>query len=380
MTKFDKDDLLDEATKRTGLTDYGDLALEEPLGVLLNSLDHEADLTPARREHHRQNIMRVLEKRLRLIDDRKTYPEIAQQEIKAPIFIVGLPRTGSTHLHALMALGVGVRSPLHWEMMMPSPPPQKETFTTDPRIAEVQAMVAKTSSELMKRHPFDAQRPEQCWGLFDWTFMNYSLLSGDGLPTYRDWLLNADFADMYEAHRRTLQQLHWRNPGRWVLKLPKHVFTMDSLIRTYPDAGIVWTHRDPGSVLPSAASFVGKIRSASSNYDSWRFGLEWTSFEELGLHRGLAARDQLGDRLKVCDVHYNDLMRDPSGTVGQIYSFFGHPYDDETRGRIAEWMAKNPQTKHGMHSYTAEQFGLSEAGLRRRFAAYIERFGVEPDA
>jgi hypothetical protein len=266
-------------------------------------------------------------------------------------------------------------------MTQPSPPPEATTFHTDPRIRAVQSDLdaRPNAAELLAIHPFGATRPEQCIGLLDWSFVNQAALAPHRMPSYLSWYLNADQRVPYEHHRRMLQHLQWRNPGSWVLKFPKHVFALDAILATYPDVRIVWTHRDPATVISSATSFVGTIRRMSSPlFDRVRFGAEWAGLEETGLLRAMAVRDQVGDD-RFYDVHYNDLMADPVNTIIGIYEYFGVSIDDETLRRVESYQDDNPKDKHGRHRYTPEQFGLDADQLRRRFAPYIEKYGVEPD-
>jgi hypothetical protein len=374
--------LLELATERTGLTDFGDLPFREGIDVLLWALQHESG-NPSERVAPlaADLVVPALVKRLRLVEDRKRHPEIATQQVKAPIVITGLPRTGSTHLQALLATRPGARSPLEWEMRRPSPPPEAATSATDPRIAEVQRAIDDRAGavQLQAIHPYGARRPEQCLGLIDWGFVNQTYLAYQRVPGYCEWYLNADQRLVYQHHMRFLQHLQFRHPGDWVLKWPKHLFGLDALLELYPDARIVWTHRDPGKVIPSSVSFVGTLRAMNSPvFDPRRFGAEWTALEEMGLHRGLAVRDQVGDD-RFLDVQYNELIADPVAAVTRICQHFGIPVDDETVRRVRDFQDENPQGKHGAHQYTPEQFGLDPGRIRRRFAAYTERFGIEPD-
>jgi hypothetical protein len=370
--------MMDAAAVAAGLDDFGDVPFTEALDVLLASLNDEAGLDAARAEAAAQTTVRLLVKRLRLVDDRKRYPAIADEVIRAPIVIVGLPRTGSTHLHGLLGQVEGVRTPRFWEMALPSPPPERETFATDPRIAQVDAELASTPTELQVRHPFAAGRPEQCNLLHDWAFMNQTPVASYHVPSYRDWLFDADHAPAYEAHRRTLQHLQWRTGGRWVLKYPKHLMTLGSLLATYPDAVLVWTHRDPAVVVPSACSLTSYMRVMTSGpVDLRRFGREWALLEELVARRGASARDRMADEAsRVLDIHYRNLMADPVGTVASILAFAGTPFTEESRAAVEAFIAGNGQGRHGAHTYTAEEFGLDAVRLRRRFDWYIERFGV----
>jgi hypothetical protein len=299
--------------------------------------------------------------------------------ITAPIVIVGLPRTGSTHLHGLLGQVEGIRTPRFWEMALPSPPPERETFGTDPRIALVEAELAAIPVGLQVRHPFDARRPEQCNLLHDWAFINQTPVASYHVPSYRDWLFDADHGPAYEAHRRALQHLQWRAGGRWVLKYPKHLMALGTLLATYPDAVLVWTHRDPAVVVPSACSLTSFMRAISSGpVDLPRFGHEWAVLEELVAYRGVSARDRIADEAsRVIDVHYHDLMADQVGTVASILDFAGAPFTLASRASVEAFIAENPTGRHGAHTYTAEEFGLDARRLRRRFGWYIERFGVQ---
>ncbi len=379
---LDGDRLLEAAVEATGLSDFGELPFREGLDAQLWGLEHESGHPADRLEGMTAGLVGTLAKRLRLVEDRKRHPEIAAEKITAPLVVIGLPRTGSTHLHALLSTRPGARAPLQWEMNEPSPPPEAASFERDPRIARVQAALDARpgAAELMKLHPFGATRPEQCIGLIDWSFVNSAVMAAHRMPSYFEWFLAADHRPAYAHHRRMLQHLQWRVPGEWVLKWPKHVFSLDALLDTYPDARIVWTHRDPGRVLPSVVDFVGTIRrGASPLYDPVRFAKEWVALEEIGLLRAMSVREQIDDERRFYDLQYNDLIADPVRAVTCIYEHFGVPVDDETRERVSAYQTRNPQDKHGRHQYTPEQYGLDADRLRERFGPYVDRFGVEPD-
>ena len=377
---LERDELMATARARTGLDDFGDIPFLEPLDVLVESLNREAGLEGAREQGAAATLTGLLSKRLQLVNDRQRFPAIADEVIEAPVFIVGLPRTGSTHLHALMGEAEGIRTPRYWEMALPSPPPERDTYESDPRIAEIQAVVDQIPAEMFQRHPMSPTRPEQCNMLYDWSFMNQALLAYYDIPSYRDWLLNADYRPALETHRRTLQHLQWHNPGRWVLKYPKHLIALDVLLEAYPDACLIWTHRDPAVVLPSVCSLTGFIRSPDPAYEPLRFGPEWVTLEELVLHRGLAVRDRLADAdTRIYDIHYTKLMRDPLVAVTDAFAHFDIPFTDESERRVEKWITEHPKTEHGVHAYRAEDFGLDANRLRERFAFYSDRFGVEAE-
>jgi hypothetical protein len=377
-----REELVEQACLLSGLTDFGDVPYLEPLDVLIYSLDHDACVAGVTRDRAVEMLTGVLVKRLRLVDDRKRHPEIAKEIVRAPIVIVGQPRSGSTHLHALMACVEGLRAPLFWEMSAPSPPPDRATFDADPRIAVIQQIVDGMPDELMVRHPMSATRPEQCNLLSDWSFINQAWMASFDIPTYREWFLDADYGPAYEAHRRTLQHLQWRNPGRWVLKYPKHLLSLGALLDAYPDAAFVWTHRDPAAVLPSAVSLTGYMRASNTpDFDPVRFGREWAVIEELALHRGVATRDSgRYPAERNTDVHYPALMADPVETVARICEAVGVPFTEGSRGAARQWLDGHPKDAHGDHRYSAEDFGFDAGRLRSRFAFYIERFGIAAEA
>jgi hypothetical protein len=172
-----------------------------------------------------------------------------------------------------------------------------------------------------------------------------------------------------------LQQLQWRVPGQWVLKYPKHLLSLDALLAAYPDVVLIWTHRDPAEVLPSAVSLTGFMRQSNSrDYDPVRFAREWVVIEELALHRGLATRDRDGSEVRHVDVDYRSLMRDPVTSVAALCERLGVAFDDASRQAVQRWIEDNPQDKHGVHRYTAADFGLDPDRLRARFDFYTRRF------
>jgi hypothetical protein len=372
---IERDQLLEGAVALTGLDDWGDVPFLDALDALVDSMNRDARVEGAVRDGVADMLTGILAKRLRLVADRAQHPEIAHEVIAAPVFIVGQPRSGSTHLHALLACVEGVRAPQLWEMSAPSPPPERDTYTTDPRIAAVQAMVDQVPAEMMVRHPMGATRPEQCNALMDWTFLNQAWMASYDISSYRDWFLDADYAPMYEAHRRSLQQLQWHHPGRWVLKYPKHLLSLDALLAQYPDAVLLWTHRDPTAVLPSVMSLTSFMRQQNTpDYDPVLFGREWLVMEELALHRGLATRDRDGRPERHLDIDYRALMADPLGTVAALCERMGIEFDGASAAAVQQWLDDHPQDQHGVHRYTPEEFGLDPDRLRSRFAFYTRRF------
>ena len=383
---LDEADLLRAACRATGFEDFGDDDFLEPLRRLLSSLESEADLTFLGRVAARRDLTGLLETRLRLIADRQRYPAIAAEHIAAPIFIVGLPRTGSTLLHHLLAQDPDTRVTQAWEVMYPSPPPTRDTYDSDPRIeraAKQLRWLDWLAPDFKTIHPVGARLPLECIALMSGSFRATRFQTTYNVPSYEVWLNGQDMRPAYAFHRQFLQHLQWRTPGaRWVLKAPSHVFSFDALLDTYPDARIVQTHRDPVTAVTSVASLSSVLHRAFSRRRApSEFGHEviirWTD----GLERSLELRRTgrvTPDRL--VDVHYHKLVKDPMATVRWIYAQFRMSLTPYAEARMRKFLAANPQGKHGRHEYAPNTFGLDPQELETRFRVYSEYFGVPSES
>ena len=377
--------LLDRTARMTGLTDFGDPLFREPLGVLLAALRDEAALTPMGRAVARADILRLLENRLRMADVLAHYPEIVEGEIRQPIVIVGLPRTGTSILHELLAQDPANRVPMTWEVMYPWPPPERATYATDRRIAIVDKHLARVDRllpDFKRMHPMGARLPQECVALTAHDFASMVFSTTHFVPSYQAWLDEADLRWVYAAHRRQLQYLQWHCPAdRWVLKSPGHLWALDALLAIYPDARIVQTHRDPLKVIASLANLVAVLRSmASDRIDRAAIGAEWTARLAAGLQRATIVRDALpADAAPVFDMHFADFIHDEIGMVRRIYDHFGMELSLEAEERMRRFLAAHPADEHGAHRYTLEDAGLDAAVERERYAAYQQRFGIQPE-
>ncbi len=382
LVSLDERDLLDAARRATGLEDFGDDDFREPMQRLLSCLETEAELTLLGRVAARRDLTGLLVNRLRLEEDRKRYPEIASQRIAAPIFIVGLPRTGSTLLHHLLAQDPDTRVTQAWEVMYPSPPPIRATYETDPRIARATKQLRWLdwlAPDFKAIHPVGARLPLECIALMSASFRATRFQTTYNVPSYEAWLNGQDMRPAYAFHQRFLQHLQWRAPGaRWVLKAPSHVFSFDALLDTYPDARIVQTHRDPVTAVASVASLSSVLhRAFSRRREPTRFGHEVTLRWTDGLERSLELRrNGRVSRERLVDVHYHELVKDPMATVRRIYSHFQTPLTMAAETSMQGFLAENPQGKHGRHEYALDTFGLDAQDLAHRFKEYSEYFGV----
>jgi len=380
LVQLDLARLLEEAERRTGLSDFGDSGFLEPLGRLLDSFENEAGLTLLGRIAARQDVLRLLGTRLQLVDDQKRQPEILAEEIGRPLFVTGLPRTGTTLLHGLLAQDPEYRAPLNWEVMFPSPPAARHRNDRRIELAARQLRwFHRLAPEFRKIHPIGALLPEECLIITSPSFTSFQFQTSHGVPSYQAWLESQDLRPSYEMHRRVLQNLqrHGRR-SRWVLKAPAHLYGIEAILAVYPDAGIVFTHRDPLQVVPSTASLHFELRSVfSDTVDAAGVGAEVSRRWAVGMERALAARDATPDSSsRFYDVHYADLMRDPIATVRRLYLHFGSQLSDAAEARMRSFLARNPKDKHGRHRYSLEQFGLNAEQVLRQYASYRERFSL----
>ena len=329
----------------------------------------------------RADLLGWLECRLRLTDTRRQHPEIDAERIEAPIFITGLPRTGTSILHDLLGHDPGSRVPLDWEVRYPCPPPEAATYRSDPRIARTEEDLGLWRAivpEYDAMHELGAEIPVECIQISAHSFRSDELSGRHLVPSYAAWLAGADLVPAYQAHQRMLQLLQWRNPGeRWVLKAPSHLGALGPLLAVYPDARIVWTHRDPLTVMASVASILfatAWVRSDAVDPDQV---LGWFTGEtcEALLAAGEAVRRQ-SDPARFHDVVYADLVGDPLATIAGIYDHFGIELGARAEAGIRDATRAKPKGRHGAHRYAFEATGWDAAAERERFRSYQERYGV----
>lgn len=372
--------LLEEACRQTGLDDFGSPSFHEPLRRLLASMELEARLNPMGRLATRQDLIRLLVNRLRLQEDRKLNHAIVEQRIPRPIFITGLPRTGSTLLHRLLALDPANRVAMTWETMYPSPPPDAATYWRDPRIRVVERQLRwfqRLLKDFNRIHPIGASLPEECLVIFSNSFMSYQFETTHRLPSYLSWLLGQDLRPAYEMHHRILQNLQWRCPAkRWILKAPAHMFDFEALFSVYPDACVVMTHRDPLEVSASNSSLTATLRSAFSDEVSpFEVGPECSRRWASAINRAIESRD-LGcaPAERFLDIYYADLIADPTSAIKKVYNSFDLPVPDGLEEKAQEFLRRNPKDRFGKHRYSLDAFGLNAEEEMSRYNTYRQRF------
>jgi hypothetical protein len=380
---FDEAALLAEAERATGLRDYGGDAFREPLRVLLRSLREEAPLNATGIAMLRGRILESLMTRLRTEDWIRRHPEIAGEQIAAPIVVVGQTRTGTTMLQRLLASDPRHHGPLWWEVRFPAPLAGTRWDAPDPRIPIAEAEVAAiltADPEQAAIHPWDAQAPDEEIMLLEHSFMSHVPEAFTNVPSYRAWIDTQDWTPAYTTLRRFLQFLQWqkRKRGalreRWVLKTPGHLGYLDTLLRVFPGALIVQTHRDPVQTIPSAASLNASLWGLSSDaVDTREAARQWQARMAWAVRRCLVSRERIPVQ-QLADVWFSDALANPLGEVERIYAHFGIELTGAARLALEQWLRNNRRDKRPAHDYTLEQFGLSAAEIERDFAEYRARF------
>lgn len=378
---LDETELITEALRRTRLTDFGDASFREPMHRFLRALGSEAKLHYVGRTLARADVIEWLTNRLQIVDWTKLHPEIEAAPVAAPIFITGLPRTGTSILHELLAQDPSHRVPLAWEVREPCPPPEAATFASDARIERADRAVrfwCDVVPEYDAMHELGARVPVECIALMTAEFRSDELAGRHVVPSYASWLATADMRPAYAWHRRTLQLLQWRNPrARWVLKAPSHMASLDALFALYPDARVVQTHRDPLTVMASVASILFATAWVRSDAVDPQAVLGWFTGETCAhlLGNAMRVRDA-GRESQFADVVYADLMRDPIAAIARLYERFDLAFSAEAESRMRAYLAAKPKGRHGAHRYEFENTGFDREAERRRFADYQDRYGV----
>jgi hypothetical protein len=375
------DEVVSKAGAETGLDDLGDPSWQEGLDVLLEAVQRDAALNDVGTMILRTWIHERLVNRLRLTAWVHDHPEVRDETVGAPIVVVGMLRTGTTLLCELLAADPANRPLMKWEGLHAIPPPERATFTSDPRIAaevEKQEGIYAMVPRLKAVHWEPGDGPTECVALLTQSFRAQDWHGLFRIPSYIEWFHACDMTPAYAYHRLSLQVLQSRAPGRWTLKAPGHLLALDALVDAYPDARIVVLHRDPTRTVPSSTSLSVTSRPDSlstADFDGY-WGPMWVDVLGTMVDRLIEHRDRAGDD-RFHDVHYRDFVADPVGTVGGIYARFGEDLDPAAAARMQGHLDRHPQGAHGAHRYTLADFGLDERTVQDRFAAYCDRFGIE---
>lgn len=378
MERLTADAVIEEAMRRTGLSEFDSDSFREGLEVYLEDVN-AGNPPPPVRERLREDAVKHLANRLKVADYLRKRPELLERPIVEPVFVFGMPRTGTTLLSNLLAADPAHRSPLTWEIDDPVPPPTRETLYTDPRALarlEEERRLLAAHPEMGKYYRSSAIYPNECVYFMAHDFKTLMLESRCTRLIYRDWLFSTDMRSAYAYHRKFLQVLQAEAPGTWNLKMPSHALWLDTLVATYPDAKLIWTHRDPFTALGSFCSIIAlSHRRFSGGVSPEWVGQNCLWQAQQHLERIMDFRERAGEE-RIVDVHYADLVTDPIGTMRALYAKLGKPFTEAAEAGMRAWLADNPQDKFGRHEYRLAQFGLSVEKAMPAFERYLARYEV----
>ena len=377
--KINANEILDHAKSETGLSDLGEPLFFEGLNRLIDSINNEANLNEIGIQAQPIRIQGLLSNRLRFEEDLKKFPEILDQEIIAPIVIVGLPRTGSTMTHRLLASDPNHTAMLWWEGRYPALLPGEKRGDIEARMelgkAEVDAVVA-ASPEALDIHPWDYKGADEEILLLEHNFLSTVPESFMALPSYSEWIEEQDHTLAYEDLKKFIQYLQWQNPGRekkrWVLKSPHHLGFIDKMISVFPDAKIIQTHRDPIKTVPSFCSMCANLfEPLTTNFDKVFIGKHWSNKLTRALNHCMNISEQHPNNF--LDLEFLNMIKDPIDEMKKIYEFIGEPFGEKTEVAMEAWREEN---KHemGAHKYSLEEYDLTESQINDNFAKYQQKY------
>jgi hypothetical protein len=373
------DELLDAARAKAGSDDIGDDWFLEPLAVLVRSLNEEAQLSGLGLQMTHRRLVALLVDRLRLRRLQAQHPEIRELEVRVAAEICGLPRTGSTLLHRLLAASPQVTSTASWECSYPLPFPGESPAAEErkARAKKKMELFLELSPDFGDIHTVSWDEPEEDIILLDRSFTSQTFDSFYWVPSYGVWLRQADQSKAYDELRQWLQVLQWQDPSRgsrpWVLKSPHHLTAVDTVLDAFPGCSVVMTHRSPVSAVPSYASMVATMTAQHSDVvDKPAIGRYWSERFVEALSALVAARDRRPDRF--VDVHFKAMLSEPLEQAQRVLTELGLPPGPDDVRAFEEYLEHNRAQRHGKHSYTPEEFGLSVEQLESDFAFYTEAY------
>jgi Sulfotransferase family len=378
--RFDVKELLDAAQADTGLSHFGPDDFREGLEMLVNGLNTETVVPDDRAVPLRDNILRLLHNRLWFQKDLTDHPEILDEELKPPLIITSLPRTGSTKLHRLIGASGDFQALHYWKAHMFARRPGLPNGGIEQRIAETRKFekwVYEVSPNMITGHPMFTHEPEEEFHLMNASFRTISM-SIYGSDTHNEWLATSDPTPAYDYLKQQLQYLQWQLPADrekpWILKTPVNFGMEDHLCRIFNDPRFVSTHRDPAKVIPSVANIT----------QNWTvvFAEPVSNAAILSDMTEMAARQvtqhmkwrKSAPGVKLIDVSFSEVNVENLDVARKIYDAFGYPWTPTAEQGMSTWSDNNPRNKHGAHKYSAENLGTTEDNIRKRFADYISEY------
>lgn len=358
---------------------FGDVLFEEGLDRLIRAVQSEAHLNTFGKLSFKRGIQRAADSRFLIERSLAERPSIRQSAIDSPLFVIGMPRTGTTVLHALLSQDPANRCPRCWECLLPHPASTPADYYANPRIDQVRSEFAQLFDlipDFKKKHFMEADSPQECVGITALNFTSFQYLAQCHMPSYLEWFAHeADQVANMRWHKTFLQFLGSGGvrSTRWVLKSPVHLSRLRALFKVYPDARVVMTHRHPTKIVASVASLLTSVRSLySDSEDSARTGAEslqvWGSY----IDRFLSDRQSLDKEDQIVDVQFDDFVRDQLHVMELIYDRFGWKLDLQTRQRMQDFLVHEEKDKHGRHEYSLQQFGITESEVESYYKNYLD--------
>lgn len=374
-----EDALHRDAAQRCGFDDFGDPSGYRPaLRRLLQALDRDTRLTPDGWRKFHDRIVQVLVSRAYSQDGWRRHPRSLQYELRPPIVITGLPRTGTTALHRVLAVDPQFQGLEYWLIDNPMPRPPRAEWDAHPlyrrAVDELEALYREVPA-MKTAHPIIADEVYECLLLTRQDFVSVDFTTNAHLPSYQSWFLEQDFAPMWRRYRDNLRLIGLHEPDKpWLLKNPASLFSLAGFVEVFPQATIIQTHRNPVTSVASGASLARMARTAYEGPDT---SLTAAAAREVelwgqGIEMAMDVRRRHPDRY--VDVYFSDFASRPMPTIRSIYERCGLELGDDVAAKMQRWLADNPQGKHGEHKYSLEGTGITEDDIRRRFSAYIDLY------
>ncbi|GAB7555012.1 sulfotransferase [Novosphingobium sp. 11B] len=375
--------LVEQAMKETGIDSFDNDSWREGFDVFTRSFNEgiaKGWMSEGGIARARNDTLHYLRGRLKVSQYLRENPELLQRPVERPVFVMGVPRTGTTLMSNLLAADPARRSPLTWEIDDPVPPVTSNALlTTDPRattrLAQEKAAL-EANPAMGKYYRGSAVYPNECVFFMAHDFKTLMIESKGKLPLYKDFIFSCNMTSAYEYHKKFLQVLQQHTTGVWNVKKPSHSLWLETIFKVYPDARVIWTHRDPFTATGSLCSVI----SLSHQAHMGRIDAEWLAEDypwQAAEHanRIMDFRDKYGED-KIIDVHYADIVEDPVAATKKVYAALGDEWTAEAEAGVQKWVDDNPQDKFGRHEYKLAQYGLSKADLEPLFERYLSRYDV----
>lgn len=377
--RLEAEALMEAARRQEGLEDFGHPGFMEPMQRVIDEANARP-VCPLGQVSFPKIAQKALVNRLRWTEYRKRHPEVDDIELRRPIFILGFPRTGTTLLQNLLTLDSRYRALEFWELSSPTPVHEDLAVDRKKRIAAISRTLwaaYKFAPEMAEVHEIRATTPEECWPLManGWVALNYDL--ANGMTDFGDWLYQHDMVHAYTEYKQQLQMMAHRRPDQtYVLKCPEHLWFLDALLTVFPDADIVWTHRDPAASIASYCSLVSMARRTFyGSVDPHELGAHIQKRFHEGVGRAMEARAR-HPQARFFDVDFKELVSDPAAMVERIRTHFGREHPEGAEARIEAWQNNDRQDKKGKHKYSAAFYGLDRAEIHAQYKAYITAFDI----